>query len=396
MSRYPALGGAALAVVLEIPVSLARGWGSRCIASLVVAIIFVVMWERAFPPIKTVAKVPPRKASIATEDADVDELLHLIATAEDKLATNHTSVRVVMITDMKSFSRMTEEDGSVATAKAIQRHRDLLLPVIQPHNGSGKSTGGDGLVASFESAADALLAATELQRDAGEPTTPEHPNEREIGFESAWPPVRSSSTRAGARSSAPGSNLAARVMNLADGGQVFSAADVAQAADGVGLQYAVVRGVRAQEHRAPGRDRRAALGARPAAARPSRHRLGTVRVQCRVASDRRARDANEQGPDNDVRALRVCAWSWRQDLNPQPTDYKSVALPIELRQRARISVREGRAPCQLIRSAGFAADRPRRAQQELQRRICVSILRLTRCSALSTAFVCRPSESAIS
>ena len=25
-------------------------------------------------------------------------------------------------------------------------------------------------------------------------------------------------------------------------------------------------------------------------------------------------------------------WSWRQKSNPQPTDYKSVALPIELRQ----------------------------------------------------------------
>ena len=25
-------------------------------------------------------------------------------------------------------------------------------------------------------------------------------------------------------------------------------------------------------------------------------------------------------------------WSWREELNPQPTDYKSVALPIELRQ----------------------------------------------------------------
>src|SRR6056297_3809471 len=25
-------------------------------------------------------------------------------------------------------------------------------------------------------------------------------------------------------------------------------------------------------------------------------------------------------------------WSWRQELNPQPADYKSAALPIELRQ----------------------------------------------------------------
>ena len=27
------------------------------------------------------------------------------------------------------------------------------------------------------------------------------------------------------------------------------------------------------------------------------------------------------------------SWSWRQDLNLQPPDYKSGALPIELRQR---------------------------------------------------------------
>jgi hypothetical protein len=26
-------------------------------------------------------------------------------------------------------------------------------------------------------------------------------------------------------------------------------------------------------------------------------------------------------------------WSWRWDLNPQPADYKSAALPIELRQQ---------------------------------------------------------------
>jgi hypothetical protein len=27
------------------------------------------------------------------------------------------------------------------------------------------------------------------------------------------------------------------------------------------------------------------------------------------------------------------AQSWRQDLNPQPVDYKSTALPVELRQQ---------------------------------------------------------------
>src|SRR5580700_7692398 len=35
-----------------------------------------------------------------------------------------------------------------------------------------------------------------------------------------------------------------------------------------------------------------------------------------------------------VSCLIVC-WSWRRDLNPRPPDYKSGALPTELRQQTR-------------------------------------------------------------
>ena len=31
-------------------------------------------------------------------------------------------------------------------------------------------------------------------------------------------------------------------------------------------------------------------------------------------------------------------WSWREDLNPQPADYKSAALPIELHQHALTTI----------------------------------------------------------
>lgn len=230
----PAIGSVILAIALGLPI-LWQWVALAFFASLVVVLVFVATWERVFPPLKVVAKIPARKASIATEDADVDELLHLIATAEDKLATNHTSVRVVMITDMKSFSRMTEEEGSVATAKAIQRHRDLLLPVIQAHNGCGKSTGGDGLVAAFESPADALLAAADIQRALGRHSI-EHPNEREIWVRIGLASGEVVLDKGGRPFIGAGLNLAARVMNLADGGQVFSAADVAEAAASAGLR----------------------------------------------------------------------------------------------------------------------------------------------------------------
>ena len=41
-------------------------------------------------------------------------------------------------------------------------------------------------------------------------------------------------------------------------------------------------------------------------------------------------------------------WSWRRDLNPQPADYKSAALPIELRQPPKREwVSEARGICQV-------------------------------------------------
>jgi class 3 adenylate cyclase len=224
----PALGTAALAAAFKI--HLPYQWvGISLVSSLLVAVGFVILWESVFTPIKTVARPPQRRVSMATEDADVDELLRLIATAEDTLTSKHTSNRVVMITDMKSFSRMTEEDGSVATAKAIQRHRDLLLPIVQAHRGSGKSTGGDGLVAAFESPNDALVAAVDMQAALSDYNAA-HPDQREIWVRAGLASGEVVLDNGGRPFIGAGLNLAARVMNLADGGQVFATAAVVEAA----------------------------------------------------------------------------------------------------------------------------------------------------------------------
>ena len=172
---------------------------------------------------------------MSSEDADVDELLRLIATAEDRLASHHTTSKVVLITDMKSFSTMTEEDGSVATAKAIQRHRDLLIPIITSMGGSGKSTGGDGLVAAFESAGAGLTAAASMQKALAEHNAG-HPGEREIWVRMGLASGEVVLDNGGRPFIGAALNLAARVMNLADGGQVYATGDVATEAEPAGLQ----------------------------------------------------------------------------------------------------------------------------------------------------------------
>ena len=57
------------------------------------------------------------------------------------------------------------------------------------------------------------------------------------------------------------------------------------------------------------------------------------------------------------------AWSWRWDSNPQPADYKSAALPIELRQPKRALCSYMRASSRIVRarSQAVAAQRQRKS-----------------------------------
>lgn len=222
----PAVGLVLLSTLGTTPIEAGRV-AFAALTSAAVAIGFAWLWDRAFP-LEIVASPAPAvtKSALEAEDADVDELLRLIATAEDKLSSEHTTIKTVMITDMKSFSRMTEEDGSMLTAKAIQKHRDLLLPIIERHGGRGKSTGGDGLVAAFESAEEALHAACEMQVALAEHNE-SHPGQREMTVRIGVADGEVILDKRGRPFIGAALNLAARVMNLADGGQAFATAPVA-------------------------------------------------------------------------------------------------------------------------------------------------------------------------
>lgn len=198
--------------------------------SVLIAALGAVVWDRAFKitrrDVSQGAAAQAETRGVSAEHADVDELLRLIATAEDKIANQHTTQGVVMITDMKSFSRMTEEEGSFVTAKAVQRHRDLLLPVIESHGGRGKSTGGDGLIATFDSAEEAVCAAREMQQTL-ERRNAAHVNEREILIRVGIAEGEVVLDKGGRPFIGAALNVAARVMSLGDGGQVLVTRDIA-------------------------------------------------------------------------------------------------------------------------------------------------------------------------
>lgn len=223
----------ALAPPPPLDVMLVTGTVSVAVAMLVAG---VAEWRFALKtPVVEPASIPPAHG-VRAEDADVDELLRLISSAEDELATKHTSSAVVMLTDMKSFSRMTEEVGSMASAKLVQRQRDLLLPIIDEHHGHGKSTGGDGLVAAFGHPGDAVRAAIAMQQAVTtlcDTSTSGGSLAIRIGIAQGEVVL----DKGGRPFIGAALNLAARVMDLADGGRIMVTGDTAIGALEAGTTY---------------------------------------------------------------------------------------------------------------------------------------------------------------
>jgi class 3 adenylate cyclase len=232
MALVAAAAGTAVLAAVSIAVSAALGSPVTAgplavagVASLAVALVGVAASEWVFTPDQP---LPPKRASDA-DDADVDELLRMISTAEEELASKHTVTQTVLITDMKSFSRLTQELGSTETAKLVQRHRDLLLPVIDRHGGKGKSTGGDGLLAAFAAPGAALAAAVEMQQ-ALDRYNSSRPGEEAVLVRAGVATGEVVLDKGGKPFLGDALNLAARVMGLADGGQVFTTGTDAGAA----------------------------------------------------------------------------------------------------------------------------------------------------------------------
>jgi len=74
-----------------------------------------------------------------------------------------TRTVTVLLTDIKDFTLRTQDSSRDSTLTLLRRHRDIVQPIVQRRSGRVIKSTGDGLIASFDSATDALLAAMEVQ-----------------------------------------------------------------------------------------------------------------------------------------------------------------------------------------------------------------------------------------
>ena len=70
---------------------------------------------------------------------------------------------VIMFTDMVGYSKKVGENETEALA-LLAEHNAVLRPQIEAHNGNVIKTIGDAFMADFDSAANAVNCAAEIQR----------------------------------------------------------------------------------------------------------------------------------------------------------------------------------------------------------------------------------------
>src|SRR4026208_100332 len=73
----------------------------------------------------------------------------------------------ILAADIAGYSRLigVDEEGTLARLKELRR--TLIDPKISEHRGRIVKTMGDGLLAQFASAVDAVRCAVDIQRDLG-------------------------------------------------------------------------------------------------------------------------------------------------------------------------------------------------------------------------------------
>jgi len=125
---------------------------------------------------KWLAPVFPGAAG-SPEQQDEEALSHLVQADIDQGEQEHSSEQreiktqliqirdaTILLSDIIGITPYFESHGDIAGRKKIQKHNELLFPVIQRHHGTVIKTIGDAIMAHFESPDDGVEAAMEMQQ----------------------------------------------------------------------------------------------------------------------------------------------------------------------------------------------------------------------------------------
>lgn len=100
----------------------------------------------------------------AAESKSIDEILRerdrLTMVIEKKFKKEIT----ILFTDICGYTKYIETKGNISGRNMLQKHNDIVMPLVKKHNGEVIKTIGDAVMASFETPLEAVRASIDIQK----------------------------------------------------------------------------------------------------------------------------------------------------------------------------------------------------------------------------------------
>jgi len=79
-----------------------------------------------------------------------------------KTNISQKKLKAIVFTDIVDFTKISADDEHHAL-ELINKHREILKPIVEKHNGEWLKESGDGLLLSFDSTLEAVRCSIEIQ-----------------------------------------------------------------------------------------------------------------------------------------------------------------------------------------------------------------------------------------
>jgi len=110
--------------------------------------------------------------------SNIEEILRERERLDRILREKFKKELAILFTDICGYTAYTDKRGDVSGRAMLQKHNDIVLPLIEGHEGVVIKTIGDAVMASFQNALAAVEVAVAVQKKLDEENRKVHPSER--------------------------------------------------------------------------------------------------------------------------------------------------------------------------------------------------------------------------
>lgn len=98
------------------------------------------------------------------KSTSIEDLLREKEKIEKSINEQFQEYVTIMFTDIAGYTNFVETHGDITAKSLLQKHNEIIFPIIKKHSGNVIKTIGDAIMASFLDTKNAVIAAVDIQK----------------------------------------------------------------------------------------------------------------------------------------------------------------------------------------------------------------------------------------